>query len=198
MYGALDFMDSLPPEKKVMFLDRFRDLADQLNLTIKGVSDILHLRNIDKPAASTINLNECLDKILLEFNNQLNQVTIKRNFEKPDIMYVELYLYSIIKNLVSNSIKYCRENIPLYIEISTQLQHDYTLLSISDNGMGIDLKKYRDKLFSPFHRLNTKKTKGTGIGLYMIKNIVEQSGGYIEVESTPGEGTIFYCYLKEY
>jgi PAS domain S-box-containing protein len=198
MYGALDLMDSLPLEKKVMFLDRFRDLADQLNVTIKGVSDILHLRNMDKPAASPINMDACLDKILLEFNGEINQVIIKRNFEKPVIMYVELFLYSIIKNLVSNSIKYCRENVPLSIEITTRLQHDYTLLTIRDNGTGIDLEKYRDKLFAPFSRLNPKKAKGTGIGLYMIKDILEQNGGYIEVESIPGEGTAFYCYLKEY
>jgi len=58
--------------------------------------------------------------------------------------------------------------------------------------------KHHDDLFSPFKRIVTKKAEGTGVGLYIIKNIIEKNGGYIEVESTPGEGTAFYCYLKEY
>ncbi len=198
MYGALDLMDQLPPEKKIMFLNRFRDLADQLNVTIQGVTDILHMRSNDKSAASIIYFEKLTDKILLEFKNNENTFSIKSSFNKLTISYIEVYLYSIVKNLISNSIKYCREDEPLCIEITTQLKDEYTLLSIRDNGIGIDLDVYGNKLFSPFQRIYTGKAKGTGIGLYLIKDIIEKNGGYITVESTPGKGTTFNCFLKDY
>ncbi len=198
MYGALELMDSLATEDKVMLLSRFRDLADQLNITILGVTNILSMRSNDRSAATVINIDGLLDKILLEYNDQLGQVVIQRNLEKPEISYIELFLYSIINNLISNAIKYRREDVPLSVQITTQYKDDFTLLAISDNGIGIDLESYGKKLFSPFHRVNPKINKGTGIGLYMIKEILELNGGHITVESTPGEGTTFYCYLKEY
>lgn len=198
MYGALDLMDRLPPEKKVMFLNRFRDLADQLNKTIGGITDILRMRNNNQSAASTINVDNLLDKVLAELDYPTHKASIHRHFEKITIRYIEVFLYSIVKNLLSNSFKYCRENVPLCIEIKSQVENDYTLLSISDNGLGIDMKKYGAKLFSPFQRVNSVKTKGTGIGLYLIKDIIQKNGGYISVESSPGNGTTFNCYLKEY
>ncbi|MFW5831377.1 MAG: ATP-binding protein, partial [Prolixibacteraceae bacterium] len=76
--------------------------------------------------------------------------------------------------------------------------NNYTLLTIKDNGTGIDMDQNGKQLFSPFQRFNKKKVKGTGIGLYIVKSIIEKNDGYIEVESTPGEGTAFYCYLKPY
>lgn len=78
------------------------------------------------------------------------------------------------------------------------MEGNYTLLSYNDNGIGIDISKYGNKLFSPFQRLEVNKATRTGIGLYLIKNIIEINGGYIKVESTPGKGTTFLCILKEY
>jgi PAS domain S-box-containing protein len=198
LYGALDLMDSLPLEEKVKLLSRFRELADQLNITILGVTEILSMRSNDRSAASAINIEKLLKKILLEFNGQTDEVSIHPNILKPAIYYIELFLYSIIKNLVSNALKYRREDVPLSIEISTQIKDDYTLMSVRDNGIGIDLEAYGSKLFTPFYRLNPKNTTGTGMGLYLIKDIIEINGGYITVDSTPGKGTTFNCYLKEY
>src|SRR5690606_18881028 len=155
---------------------------------IFGVTNILSMRSNDRSAATVINIENLLDKILLEFNDQLEQVSIQRNLEKPNISYIELFLYSIIKNLLSNAIKYRREDVALAVGITTQSDNDFTLLTVSDNGIGINLESYGNKLFSPFHRVNPQKYKGTGIGLYMIKDILELNGGYITVDSTPGKG----------
>lgn len=90
------------------------------------------------------------------------------------------------------------DDVPLKIELETDYTDDYVLIKIKDNGIGINLDKYRDQLFTTFTRITDKKTKGTGIGLYIIKTIIEKNGGKIDVESIPGEGTTFYCYLREY
>jgi PAS domain S-box-containing protein len=199
MYGALNLMDNFPAEKKLTLLEHFRKIAGQLDKTISGITDILRVRNTDLSGASVVYVEGLLYDLMLEFRDELNPASVHPDFVmKPSVRYIEPFLYSILKNLISNSIKYSRSHIPLHIGISTKIEGIFTLLTFSDNGIGIDLNKYDKKLFSPFQRLEVNKSTGTGIGLYLIKNIIEKNGGYIKVESTPGEGTTFYCYLKEY
>jgi signal transduction histidine kinase len=64
------------------------------------------------------------------------------------------------------------------------------VLTVVDNGRGIDLSRDRERLFQPFMRL-TSEGQGTGLGLYMIQALVQQRGGALEVASTPGKGTTF-------
>lgn len=71
------------------------------------------------------------------------------------------------------------------------------MLLVQDNGMGMDLKKWGHLLFQPFKRLNNHR-KGTGIGLHLIKQIIEKNGGKIKVKSLPGQGTTFCCFLRPY
>ncbi|MEX2336485.1 MAG: HAMP domain-containing sensor histidine kinase, partial [Fulvivirga sp.] len=67
----------------------------------------------------------------------------------------------------------------------------------SDNGIGIDLKEHGKNLFQPFKRFSQQAT-GKGIGLSIIKSMIEKNNGKIEVESAPGEGSTFLCYLCPY
>ncbi len=196
---ALDFMRHLEPEKKLELLGQFQGVADQLDTTIKGVTDILRVRNTDETAAERVSFEDVLNETLEQFKDKVSPSNIKSHFsDKNTIRYIKPFLQSIMKNLIGNSIKYSRKDVTLRIEISTKRKGNYTLLSIHDNGIGIDLNKYGDKLFSPFHRFSSGSAKGTGIGLYLINNIIKKNGGYIKVESEPGIGTSFYCYLKEY
>lgn len=118
--------------------------------------------------------------------------------QKEAINYIKPFLFSIMQNLISNSVKYSRDDVPLKIEISSKKEGEDTVPQVRDNGIGIDMEKYGRHIFSPFGRTGTKDINGTGIGLYLLKNIIEKNQGYVKAESTPGEGTAFYCYLKEY
>jgi two-component system CheB/CheR fusion protein len=73
----------------------------------------------------------------------------------------------------------------------------FVLLTVRDNGMGMNLNKYKQHLFKPFTRF-TNKASGKGLGLHLVKNMVEKNGGKIQVESATENGTTFYLYLKEY
>jgi signal transduction histidine kinase len=110
---------------------------------------------------------------------------------------VQGFIFSVLKNLISNAIKYRDDERALQIELESKRENDKVLVTVKDNGIGIDLKKYGDRLFKVFSRL-TDRADGTGIGLYIVRNLVEGNGGSIKVESEPGKGTTFYCYLKEY
>ncbi|MCW6049065.1 PAS domain S-box protein [Lyngbya sp. CCAP 1446/10] len=109
----------------------------------------------------------------------------------PTVMADEFQLVQLFQNLISNGIKFCREDIPL-IQIAAQRQEGEWLLSVRDNGIGID-PEYADRIFIIFQRLHSRREySGTGIGLAMCKRIVERHGGRIWVESQEEKGAIFY------
>jgi PAS domain S-box-containing protein len=201
MYLALNLIDRIgDTDKKIMTLGMFRPLVSRLENTIKGLTSILQVQKNDKPVARRVYFESIINEILLDHRETLYEGTIQYDFtEKPFIVYIEPFLSSIMKNLVNNSINYSRDNVPLKINISSKEQHgDCVLLMISDNGMGIDLEKHGAQLFTPFKRFTPEKAEGTGVGLYIVKSITEKNGGHVEVKSVPGEGTTFYCYLREY
>lgn len=109
----------------------------------------------------------------------------------PSVLGHEIRLARVFANLIGNSIKYRREN-PPRIHISAHQQEDgFWRFEVRDNGAGID-PRYHDRIFQVFKRLHGKEISGSGIGLALCKRVVENHGGKIGVESTPGEGSTFY------
>ena len=201
MHLALNTLDSIKDEdKKNNIVSSFRQLAGKMENTIQGLTDILQLQKVDGCAAEEINFEGILSDILSDDKDTLKPADefIITDFEKESIKYIKPFLFSIMQNLINNSVKYRREDVSLKIEISSKKEREYTLLVIRDNGIGIDMEKHGRYIFSPFGRVAAKDVKGTGIGLYLVKNIIEKNQGYVKAESTPGEGSAFYCYLKEY
>ncbi|MEP6517466.1 PAS domain-containing sensor histidine kinase [Microcoleus vaginatus] len=109
----------------------------------------------------------------------------------PTVMADEFQLVQLFQNLLANSIKFCRQDIPL-IHIAARRQESEWVFSVRDNGIGID-PQYADRIFIIFARLHSRRQySGTGIGLAMCKRIVERHGGRIWVESQEGKGATFY------
>ena len=110
----------------------------------------------------------------------------------PVVEAVPFQMQQLFQNLISNSIKYRKEETPAVIRISSGFVEDgAVMLSFLDNGIGFD-RKDEQKIFGMFQRLNSgKKAEGTGIGLALCKKIVEQHKGMITVQSEPGKGTEF-------
>jgi light-regulated signal transduction histidine kinase (bacteriophytochrome) len=97
----------------------------------------------------------------------------------------------VFHNLINNAIKYSRNGIKPEIHISGKEFADEWVISVSDNGIGIE-KDYFDKIFTLFQRLHKKNEySGTGMGLSIVKKIIEKQGGKIWLESTIGEGSTF-------
>jgi signal transduction histidine kinase len=127
----------------------------------------------------------------------MGAVVDKKFHLNNDLNYVPAYIKSIFSNLLSNAIKYHEQERKLKISIKTWKIQNGISFSFSDNGKGIDLEKNGKILFSPFVRFS-KEIEGKGIGLHIIKNMVESNGGSIKVESTLGRGTEFIFSLVEY
>jgi PAS domain S-box-containing protein len=114
----------------------------------------------------------------------------------PTVMADAAQLEQVFMNLVSNAIKYRRPDVPLEIAISARRLDGMVEFAVADNGIGIE-PEYFDRIFEMFRRLHTHdQYEGTGIGLAVVKKIVERHGGTIRVESMPpGEGSTFFFTL---
>jgi signal transduction histidine kinase len=107
------------------------------------------------------------------------------------IEYNQLYLESIFMNLLSNAIKYRSPDRLLEVNISTSISRSgELLLTFRDNGMGIDLKRHRDKIFGLYQRFHVN-TEGVGLGLFIVKAQINSMGGTIEIDSIVDDGSTF-------
>lgn len=122
---------------------------------------------------------------------------IVTDFSVQAFHYVPAYLESILRNLLSNAIKYRSAERWLRVTVCTERQDEHVVFTVADNGIGIDLDRFKDKLFKPFERL-TKQANGKGIGMHLVKTMVEKNGGSLEVASQPKQGTTFTAYLRTY
>ena len=107
-------------------------------------------------------------------------------------------LVQVMENLLSNAIKYIgKENPSPRIEVGAREQDDQKVIFVKDNGIGIE-KIYFEKIFQVFQRLPSAKKigQGTGIGLAIVKRVIEYHGGSVWLESEPGKGTTFFFTLK--
>ncbi|WP_440951376.1 PAS domain-containing sensor histidine kinase [Methanosphaerula subterraneus] len=113
----------------------------------------------------------------------------------PIVMADPSQLKQVFTNLIGNAIKYRQPEVPAAVRISATQQGDRWVFAVRDNGIGIR-SEFFDRIFEMFRRLHTiDEYEGTGIGLAIVKKIVERHGGRIRVESTPGEGSTFFFTL---
>ncbi|MBO6495491.1 MULTISPECIES: ATP-binding protein [Roseivirga] len=113
----------------------------------------------------------------------------------PVVSGSKLELTQLFHNLIVNSIKFVRPNVPCLIQISAERTNGYWIFTFSDNGIGIE-EQYFKQIFKVFQRLHSKdRVEGSGIGLALSKKIVEHHGGEIWVESELNKGTTFYFTL---
>jgi PAS domain S-box-containing protein len=175
-------------------------ITRRLQRTVEGLLETVLLQTQEDDFIQTIGFDDVWKEVSEDLKTEIENYRgdIRVNFDDaPEIRFVKMHLVSIMRNLVSNAFKYSSATKQPFIEISSRHQEDFVIFTVADNGIGIDLKKENENLFKPFRRF-TKTAEGTGLGLYIIKNIIEKNGGYIRLKSQPNVGTTFYCYLKEY
>ncbi|HNE94020.1 MAG TPA: ATP-binding protein, partial [Chitinophagaceae bacterium] len=97
---------------------------------------------------------------------------------------------------ITNAIKYRSNERKPVIHISTQEEEQWVIILFKDNGVGIDLNRYKDRVFGMYQRFHSEK-EGKGLGLYIVKSQISAMGGKIEVESNLNIGTTFKVYIKK-
>ncbi|SDL91395.1 PAS domain S-box-containing protein [Catalinimonas alkaloidigena] len=120
--------------------------------------------------------------------------TIQLQLDVPTVTFIPKYFNSILQNLLSNAIKYHHPERKPVVHLSTHREKERIVLTVRDNGLGLSPSQQK-RLFKMFQRLHTH-VEGTGIGLYMIKRMVENYGGRITAESQVDQGTTFRVYFN--
>ena len=195
------FTDVLKELYKEQDTQEFNRVVDLLNNTsnnmISLINDYAEIDNYELITADErINFEDVYQDVISALKNEIykNNVSITTKFKTSEIIFSRNNLRSILFNLINNSIKFKKSDEPLGITISTHNKVDYVILCVEDNGMGIADENLQ-KIFKKSTRLNNY-IEGTGMGLYIIKEMIENKGGRLEVESTLGKGTTFNAYFK--
>ena len=162
------------------------------------IQDLLTFsRTIHKDDAPTgvADLSEALADALTLMKGAITEIGAKVQAQNlPRTRGETGQLGHVFQNLLSNSVKYRRENVPLEITISAERRGDECVISFRDNGLGFD-QQYATRIFGLFKRLYKEEFPGTGLGLAICQRIVEKYGGHIWAEGRPGDGATFHFSL---
>ena len=186
--------DTLGDEQRLDFIERIRDNASRLEML---VDDVLQVSLMETDVAldlRPIDLGRLIDRTVEEIRSvhPQRQIVVTRPPDLPTVLADEDRQWRVLSNLLSNALKFSEDDQP--VEVRLALCGDEVQVSVSDRGGGI-LPEDLPKLFQRFSRVQQpagKEVKGTGLGLYISKTLVEAQGGRIWAESEPGEGTTFH------
>lgn len=180
------------------YIELLNNAANNLKETIANLNEVVLMNNAVDQNLVPINLKQRIKAVISDISMLTKQANAEIHIDIPDnveIMGIQAYLDSILLNFITNGIKYRSADRKCRIDISMELQPDFVIISIQDNGLGIDLKKNGDKLFGMYKTFHGNKD-ARGIGLFITKNQIEAIGGKIEVSSEINIGSTFKIYLK--
>lgn len=198
--GLLNLIEDVPIENEELkeLIDGFSKSTSLLNETISDLVKVIIIK--DSPS---IDKEEVVIRDV--FENVFNQLTFIIGIQKPilklsfdnakTLVINKTYLESILLNLMTNSLKYRDDKRQLRISISSHIEGNMTIIEFTDNGIGIDLERNRDKVFGLYQRFHNH-TDSKGLGLYLVKSQVEAMGGTITIESEVDKGTTFKLSFK--
>lgn len=198
--SIVEFMEGAETEEEnKLFFQMLKTSTEKLEETIQHLNDILHINDNVSSPKENMHLRTEVESSLASLQALLLQKNVSVKSEIPDHYYIKVipaFLNSILLNIISNAIKYCDSTRDPRIEISAVRQGLFIVVSVKDNGFGIDLEKYENQLFGLYKTFHGNED-AKGLGLFLTKNQIEAMGGKIEVESTVGEGSIFKLYFKD-
>jgi signal transduction histidine kinase len=190
---TIELLNSINSEEEEKDLkESLVNISHSLNDTISHLNEIVTVHSKAKDEKREVIFDEVLENLKISISRSMldSDAEIFSDFsEVPSIKYIPAYMESIFLNLISNSIKYKQPERKPVIDIFTFSENGKDHLMIKDNGRGIDLSKYGDRVFNMYQTFHGNKDS-IGIGLFITKNQVEAMGGTISIESTVGVGTI--------
>ena len=198
LFSLLDVSKIRDPEI-LEYIEILKTTTDSLSEVLNNSVDLLIQKDKLPVDTEQVKISHCLNSVLISINAlmEVSMVELTTDFSAFDeIQFNRAYLDSIFLNLITNSIKYAQPGVKPRITIATVNTEGKKQLIISDNGMGFDMEKVKDKIFGlnqKFHNHNDSK----GIGLYLVYNHVTNLNGTIDVISKVNEGTKFVISFKE-
>lgn len=176
-----------------LIFEKLKNVANNLGETMNELMETLKAKKNKDVEIVSIRFKDMLDKVLqsLEGDLILQEATVTYDFNAaPQVEYSRAYLESILQNLISNAIKYRSPKRKPYIHLSSSQHNNRIQLRVHDNGLGIDLVKFGDKIFG-LHKTFHYNKEARGVGLFLTKTQIEAMGGSISIESEVDKGSTF-------
>ncbi|WP_339728507.1 PAS domain-containing sensor histidine kinase [Maribacter stanieri] len=196
----LNFLESEKDEnEKKNIIGMLTQASNNLLETLDNLNEVVSINTNTNIEIKEINLN---DKVVDATKNlsafiSNSKAKVKNNIPVDfSVKSVPAYLDSILTNFITNAVKYRDPERESLVVLSAQKKGDYSILTITDNGLGIDLEKYGEKLFGMYKTFHDHKD-ARGIGLYLTKNQIDAMNGKVEVTSKIGKGTEFKIFFNE-
>ncbi|UYZ61419.1 PAS domain-containing protein [Hymenobacter weizhouensis] len=197
----LALQHELPAASRVgdvpQMLQLMQEAVERFKRTIAHLTDVSRLQKEYNPPLAQVALAAVIEEVRLDLTPLLLATQARLEVDVPAdcrLIFSEKNLRSVVYNLLSNALKYRHPDRVPRVHIRCRAEAGYQVLQVQDNGLGIDLAHGQEQLFQLFQRLHTH-VEGTGIGLYMVKKIVENAGGHITVQSQLGQGSTFAVYF---
>lgn len=192
------------------YFEKVRTTANRMQTLLMDLVNYSRTIKGDKIFIET-DFNTVVKEVLLDLSSNIEEKkAVIHVSDLPSIKVIPFQIKQLFINLISNSLKYCKDDVPPQINISSNEitdeevfdykianKDDYYKIVIEDNGIGFK-QEYAEKIFLLFKRLETDpKYSGTGLGLAICNRIVDNHKGFIKVKSSPNEGAKFYVFLPK-
>jgi len=177
-------------------LERINACADKMALLIKEILNYSsYTRNEIK--LEKVNMKQLIEDVVTDINESLKPQNLEFVIgETPDIFGDVVMIGQVFANLVNNAVKYSSRAQNASVKVEGYVSGNETIYTVTDNGIGIDIK-YHNRVFELFKRMdNVKDFEGTGVGLAIVKRIMEKHKGRVWFESQLDKGTVFYVSFK--
>lgn len=192
------FEESKNKTEQKEYFEMLKESTQKLSETIFYLNESVAIQNGIKIEKKLLNLNQIIKSTITSIKAIVQSNNAKINIQIENDIYIlatKAYLESIFLNLITNAIKYKKQNIDPIIEIIAQKNNSEILFTISDNGLGIDLEKHGNKIFGMYKTFH-QNSDSVGLGLFMVKTQIEALGGSIEIESQVNVGTKFKLFFN--
>jgi len=181
-----------------VLLTMMQESVQRFKRTIEHLSDITKLQKEQDQPVAPIALLPVVEDVRLDLASLIRQVGAQVEVDLTagaQVLFSLKNLRSVVYNLLSNALKYHHPARLPYVRIGCHQEAGYTVLTVQDNGLGLTTKQ-QGELFKMFRRLH-QHVEGSGVGLYMVKRIVENMRGRITVQSEPEVGTTFSVFFHQ-
>ena len=191
-------LPAAPAPQIAYIIQLMQDSVERFKRTIDQLTEVSKLQREHGAAAERVPLASVVEDVRLDLELLIHALDADVQLEIgdcPPFPLSEKNLRSVVYNLLSNALKYHAPERRPQVRLRAWCEDQHLLLTVQDNGLGLDPAS-QQKLFGMFQRLHDH-VEGSGIGLYMVKRMIENAGGRIEVQSELGVGSTFLVYLPQ-
>ncbi len=194
---ASKYADKLDDDGK-LYISRMQDASNRMRTLIQDLLAYSRIRSKGQEFIM-VDLNEIVKGVISDLEVRLEQSSGRVEVgELPTVLADPLQMRQVFQNLIGNALKFKKSNVPPVVKVMAKLKNDAHIIAVQDNGIGFE-QQYAERVFEIFQRLHGRSDfEGTGMGLAIVKKILERHVGSIRAKSEPGKGTVFVLTLPNH